>query len=76
MIWQPHHRTPDAPGQVAIIAVKCVPVDPTDCDRYLLAELHRYDERYACWMAEGSGLKIKHAEFWWLLETELLETLP
>ena len=76
MIWQPNHRTPERPGEVALIAVKCEKHDPTDCDCYLLAELYRFDPHFGCWIGEGSGLKLKHAEFWWMPETELLETLP
>ena len=76
MIWQPHTRIPEQPGQTAIIAVKCAKDDPDDVDRYLLAELYRFDQRFDCWISEGSGLKLKHDVFWWLPETDLLATLP
>lgn len=75
MIWQPHHRKPEA-GQTAIIAIKPPKDDPDDVSSILLAELYRYDPHWGCWLTEVSGLKLNATEFWWLPERELLATLP
>lgn len=72
MSWQPHTRRPLDPKQTVIVAVPCA----IDGQPYLLAELYRWEERFGCWIGENSGLRIKHAVFWWLAETELLASLP
>ena len=73
--WRPHTEIPNGP-ETAIIAIRPPKDEPNDVDAILLAEVHRYNTRYACWMGESNGLKIKHDVYWWLPGDALLETLP
>lgn len=75
MRWRPHTEIPDGP-QTAVVAIRPPKDDPDDVDAVLLAEVQRWDTHFRCWMGESNGLKIKHAEYWWLPEGELLITLP
>lgn len=75
-VWQPHTRRPSGP-EMAVIAIRPPVEFADDADGpLLLAELYRWDERWQCWMSEGSGLKIHHAVFWWMSETDVLQGLP
>lgn len=71
MHWNTHVVRAD-PKQPALIAVHCL----IDNKPYLLEELYVWDEGHACWISERCGLKLKHQAYWWLPETDLLETLP
>ena len=71
MIWHTH-IIPAAPKQTAIIAVYC----KDDGAPYLLPEIYVWSEQHGCWITESTGLKLKHTEYWWIAETDVLETLP
>lgn len=75
MNWRPHTEIPDGP-QTAVIAIRPPKDDPDDVDAILLAEVCAYSQTHCCWMGESNGLKIKHAEFWWMPEDDLLRSLP
>lgn len=73
--WRPHTDTPAGP-ETAVLAIKPAKDFPDDVDSILLADLYRWDVQHACWMGEANGLKLRHAEYWWLPERDLLATLP
>lgn len=71
MTWHTHIAAPE-PNQTALIAVHC----PIDDKPFLLDEIYRFDVTHGCWMSESSGLKLKHAAYWWMPESALLAGLP
>lgn len=73
--WHPHTEIPTGP-ETAVIAIRPPKGDPDEVDVILLAELHRFDMRWRCWMSEGMGLKIHHDVFWWARESEILQGVP
>jgi hypothetical protein len=65
----PHTEEP-ASYTNALIAVY---PDADDADNfpYLLAGMFFWEPSYG-WKAESSGLPLKHKEFWWITEADLL----
>lgn len=73
--WHTHIVIPGRP-ETAVIAIRPIKDHVDDVDAILLSEIYRYDMRYACWFSEGSGLKLKHDQFWLASEDDILRTLP
>lgn len=70
MNWH-SHIVAATPGQTAVIAVPCA-----CCRLRIMPEMYRWSGEHTCWMSESTGLKLKHADFFWLPENDLWETLP
>lgn len=67
--WRPHTDLPQGPV-VAVVAVRL------DGETFLLAETYRWDKRAGCFVGMALGLLIKHVEFWWAPEGEVMAGLP
>jgi hypothetical protein len=70
--WHPHTTIPTGP-ETAVIAISD---DANDNSPFLLPEIYRWDIAMGCWMGEANALLLKHAEFRWARETDILRTMP
>lgn len=73
--WHPHTHWPTGP-ETALIAIRPPKDFLDDAEKILLGEVYRYDVPAGRWVGEWSGLLLKHTEFWWASETDLLVDLP
>lgn len=71
--WRPHTEQPAEPQATALIAI---PGDlgRGDSDDPLLLGIYAWLN--GCWRNEETGAPITVPVYWWVLEAELLQTLP
>jgi hypothetical protein len=72
--WRPHTERPTG-SETALIAIRPIEEESGQPEARLLAELHIWSRNDDQWFSERGGMPIRHPVFWWLPETDVLQSL-